>query len=132
MFTQLELIKFEGEVLTGDGGIVRRIKVKGEGYTNPNDGSIVNGNDMICLFINNWHCASLINDLYSTWQHHRLNCALCLTVHLEGRCGDRLFDCRDVNFIVGQAEDKSIPLGVDRAMDKMQKGECCLLYLKPK
>lgn len=65
MFTQLELIKFEGEVLTGDGGIVRRIKVKGEGYTNPNDGSIVNGNDMICLFINNWHCARLINNLYS-------------------------------------------------------------------
>ncbi|XP_031613381.1 peptidyl-prolyl cis-trans isomerase FKBP5 [Oreochromis aureus] len=92
---EMELIKFEGESLTGDGGIVRRIKVKGEGYTNPNDGSVVN-------------------------------------VHLEGRCGDRLFDCRDVSFIVGQAEDKSIPLGVDRAMDKMQKGECCLLYLKPK
>ncbi|CAN9511806.1 unnamed protein product [Ophioblennius macclurei] len=92
---EMELLKFEGEILTEDGGIVRRIKVKGEGYTNPNDGASVD-------------------------------------VHLEGSCGGRLFDCRDISFIVGEAEDKGIPLGVDRAMDKMQKGECCLLYLKPK
>ncbi|XP_054877989.1 peptidyl-prolyl cis-trans isomerase FKBP5 [Poeciliopsis prolifica] len=92
---EMELLNFEGEILTTDGGITRRIKVKGEGYSNPNDGASVD-------------------------------------VHLEGRCGDRLFDCRDVTFIVGQGEDKGIPLGVDRAMDKMQRGECCLLYLKPK
>ncbi|XP_014897893.1 peptidyl-prolyl cis-trans isomerase FKBP5 [Poecilia latipinna] len=92
---EMELLNFEGEILTADGGIMRRIKVKGEGYSNPNDGATVD-------------------------------------VHLEGRCGDRLFDCRDVSFIVGQGEDKGIPLGVDRAMDKMQRGECCLLYLKPK
>ncbi|KAK5617657.1 hypothetical protein CRENBAI_002173 [Crenichthys baileyi] len=92
---EMELLNFEGEILTADGGIVRRIKVKGEGYSNPNDGASVD-------------------------------------VHLEGRCGDRLFDCRDVSFIVGQGEDKGIPLGVDRAMDKMQSGECCLLYLNPK
>uniref|UniRef100_A0A3Q3XHZ4 peptidylprolyl isomerase n=1 Tax=Mola mola TaxID=94237 RepID=A0A3Q3XHZ4_MOLML len=92
---EMELLKFEGEMLTDDGGILRRIKVKGDGYTNPNDGAKVD-------------------------------------VHLEGRCGSRLFDCRDVSFIVGEAEDKGIPLGVDRAMDKMQKGECCVLHLKPK
>uniref|UniRef100_A0A3Q2QQE3 peptidylprolyl isomerase n=1 Tax=Fundulus heteroclitus TaxID=8078 RepID=A0A3Q2QQE3_FUNHE len=92
---EMELLNFEGEILTTDGGIVRRIKVKGEGYSNPNDGASVD-------------------------------------VHLEGRCGDRLFDCRDVSFVVGEGEDKGIPLGVDRAMDKMQRGECCLLYLKPK
>ncbi|XP_041836329.1 peptidyl-prolyl cis-trans isomerase FKBP5 [Melanotaenia boesemani] len=92
---EMELLNFEGEVLTNDGGIVRRTKVKGEGYSNPNDGATVD-------------------------------------VHLEGRCDDRLFDCRDVSFTVGQGEDKGIPLGVDRAMDKMQRGECCLLYLKPK
>ncbi|XP_029286972.1 peptidyl-prolyl cis-trans isomerase FKBP5 isoform X2 [Cottoperca gobio] len=92
---EMELLKFEGEILTDDSGITRRIKVKGEGYTNPNDGSSVE-------------------------------------VHLEGKCGGRLFDCRDVSFIVGEAEDKGVPLGVDRAMDKMQKGECCVLYLKPK
>ncbi|KAM4740553.1 peptidyl-prolyl cis-trans isomerase FKBP5 [Anableps anableps] len=92
---EMELLNFEGERLTSDGGITRRIKVKGEGYSNPNDGASVD-------------------------------------VHLEGRCEDRVFDCRDVTFIVGQGEDKGIPLGVDRAVDKMQRGECCLLYLKPK
>ncbi|XP_059185299.1 peptidyl-prolyl cis-trans isomerase FKBP5 [Centropristis striata] len=92
---EMELLKFEGEALTDDSGVIRRIKVKGDGYTNPNDGSTVE-------------------------------------VHLEGRCGGRLFDRRDVTFVVGEAEDKGVPLGVDRAMDKMQKGECCVLYLKPK
>ncbi|XP_024915658.1 peptidyl-prolyl cis-trans isomerase FKBP5 isoform X2 [Cynoglossus semilaevis] len=92
---EMELLKFRGETLTEDGGIMRRIKVKGEGFVCPNDGATVN-------------------------------------VHLEGSCGGRLFDCRDVNFIVGEAEDKGVPLGVDRAMDKMQKGERCILYLTPK
>ncbi|XP_010787245.1 peptidyl-prolyl cis-trans isomerase FKBP5 [Notothenia coriiceps] len=92
---EMELLKFEGEALTGDSGIIRRIKVKGDGYMNPNDGASVE-------------------------------------VHLEGKCDGRRFDCRDVSFIVGEAEDKGVPLGVDRAMDKMQKGECCLLYLKQK
>lgn len=92
---EMELLGFEGEILTDDSGIIRRIKVKGDGYTNPNDGASVD-------------------------------------VHLKGSCGGRLFDCRDVSFIVGEAEDKGVPLGVDRAMDKMQRGECCILYLKPK
>ncbi|KAG7244643.1 hypothetical protein INR49_029662 [Caranx melampygus] len=92
---EMELLDFEGERLVDDDGIKRRIKVKGEGYTNPNDGATVE-------------------------------------VHLEGSCGDRIFDCRDVRFVVGEAEDQAVPLGVDRAMDKMQKGECCVLYLKPK
>lgn len=39
----MELLKFEGETLMDDGGIVRRIKVKGDGYLNPNDGAWVNG-----------------------------------------------------------------------------------------
>ncbi|XP_070758431.1 peptidyl-prolyl cis-trans isomerase FKBP5 [Enoplosus armatus] len=92
---EMELLKFEGEMLTDDGGILRRIKVKGDGYNNPNNGARVD-------------------------------------VHLEGTCGGRLFDCRDVSFIVGEAEDKGVPHGVDQAIDKMQKGECCVLYLKPK
>ena len=41
--TQVELLDFSGEELTEDGGIVRRIKVKGEGYNNPNDGASVHG-----------------------------------------------------------------------------------------
>lgn len=39
----MELLKFEGETLTDDGGIVRRIKVKGSGFLNPNDGAWVSG-----------------------------------------------------------------------------------------
>ncbi|XP_054641438.1 peptidyl-prolyl cis-trans isomerase FKBP5 [Dunckerocampus dactyliophorus] len=92
---EIELLKFEGETLTDDNGIVRRIKVKGDGYLNPNDGAIVD-------------------------------------VHLEGSCDGRLFDRRDISFVVSESEDKGVPLGVDRAMDKMQKGECCILYLSPK
>lgn len=92
---EMELLNFEGELLADDGGIMRRIKVKGDGFISPNDGATVH-------------------------------------VHLEGRCDGQLFDCRDVSFSVGEAEDKNIPLGVDRAMDKMQKGECCILHLKPK
>ncbi|XP_061641740.1 peptidyl-prolyl cis-trans isomerase FKBP5 [Phyllopteryx taeniolatus] len=89
---EIELLKFEGEKLTDDGGIIRRIKVKGDGYLNPNDGAVVE-------------------------------------VHLEGSCDGRLFDVRDVSFVVSESEDEGVPLGVDRAMDKMQKGECCILHL---
>lgn len=92
---EIELLSFKGEELTDDGGIVRRIKVKGEGYYNPNEGATVH-------------------------------------VHLKGWCGGCLFDSRDVTFVVGESEDVGVPLGVDRAMEKMQKGECCLLYLIPK
>uniref|UniRef100_A0A8C4XBR6 peptidylprolyl isomerase n=1 Tax=Erpetoichthys calabaricus TaxID=27687 RepID=A0A8C4XBR6_ERPCA len=81
--------------LTEDGGIVRRIKQKGEGYASPNEGAVVD-------------------------------------VHLEGSCAGHVFDSRDLRFIVGEAEDHDIPLGVDRAMKRMEKGECCLLYLSPR
>lgn len=40
---QVELLCFKGEVLTEDGGVMRRIKVKGEGFNNPNEGSTVDG-----------------------------------------------------------------------------------------
>ncbi|XP_036389599.1 peptidyl-prolyl cis-trans isomerase FKBP5 [Megalops cyprinoides] len=92
---EVELLNFKGEELTEDGGILRRIKTKGEGFSNPNEGATV-------------------------------------YVHLQGSCAGRVFDSRDVRFVVGESEDVGIPLGVDRAMEKMQKGECCLLYLKPK
>lgn len=57
MFTtkQMELLKFEGEILTDDSGIMRRIKVKGDGYTNPNDGSSVEGEAIIFLMDNYWY-----------------------------------------------------------------------------
>ncbi|XP_030632086.1 peptidyl-prolyl cis-trans isomerase FKBP5 [Chanos chanos] len=92
---EVELLSFKGEKLTEDGGILRRIKVKGEGYSNPNEGATVH-------------------------------------VHLEGSCDGRVFQSQDITFTVGESEDMGVPLGVDRAMEKMQRGECCLLYLKPK
>lgn len=40
-FLQIELLDFKGEDLFEDGGIIRRIKKKGEGYSNPNEGAAV-------------------------------------------------------------------------------------------
>lgn len=40
---QVELLSFRGEELTEDRGILRRIRVKGAGYSNPNDGATVHG-----------------------------------------------------------------------------------------
>ncbi|KAB0355042.1 hypothetical protein FD755_022501 [Muntiacus reevesi] len=53
-------------------------------------------------------------------------------IHLEGRCGGRMFDCRDVGFIVGEGEDHDIPIGIDKALEKMQREEQCILYLGPR
>lgn len=43
-----------------------------------------------------------------------------------------MFDCRDVIFIVGEGEDHDIPIGIDRALEKMQREEQCILYLGPR
>ncbi|XP_047650377.1 peptidyl-prolyl cis-trans isomerase FKBP5 isoform X6 [Phacochoerus africanus] len=95
LFFEIELLDFKGEDLFEDGGIIRRIKRKGEGYSNPNEGATVE-------------------------------------IHLEGRCGGRVFDCRDVGFIVGEGEDHDIPIGIDKALEKMQREEQCILYLGPR
>lgn len=49
---QVELLSFRGEELTEDGGILRRIKVKGHGYNNPNDGATVHGIYFLFIFRN--------------------------------------------------------------------------------
>ncbi|XP_029429288.1 peptidyl-prolyl cis-trans isomerase FKBP5 isoform X1 [Rhinatrema bivittatum] len=92
---EIELLDFKGEDLFEDGGIIRRIKRKGEGYSNPNEGATVE-------------------------------------IHLEGSCGGRIFDCRDVTFVIGEGEDHDIPIGIDRALEKMQRGELCILHLGPR
>ncbi|KAL0622605.1 Peptidyl-prolyl cis-trans isomerase FKBP5 [Plecturocebus cupreus] len=53
-------------------------------------------------------------------------------LHLEGRCGGRVFDCRDVAFTVGEGEDHDIPIGIDKALEKMQREEQCILHLGPR
>ncbi|XP_023394270.1 peptidyl-prolyl cis-trans isomerase FKBP5 [Pteropus vampyrus] len=95
LFFEIELLDFKGEDLFEDGGIIRRIKRKGEGYSNPNEGATVE-------------------------------------IHLEGHCGGKMFDCRDVIFIVGEGEDHDIPIGIDKALEKMQREEQCILYLGPR
>ncbi|XP_077017695.1 peptidyl-prolyl cis-trans isomerase FKBP5 [Tamandua tetradactyla] len=95
LFFEVELLDFKGEDLFEDGGIIRRIKQKGEGYSNPNEGAKVE-------------------------------------IHLEAYCGGRMFDCRDVVFIVGEGEDHDIPLGIDRALERMQREEQCILHLRPR
>lgn len=47
---QIELLDIEGEKLTNDGGIVRRIKIKGEGFFNPNEGAKVHGKEKSCFY----------------------------------------------------------------------------------
>ncbi|XP_038605336.1 peptidyl-prolyl cis-trans isomerase FKBP5 [Tachyglossus aculeatus] len=95
LFFEIELLDFKGEDLFEDGGIIRRIKQKGEGYSNPNEGATVE-------------------------------------IHLEGYCSGRTFDCRDVAFVVGEGEDHDIPLGIDKALEKMQREERCILHLAPR
>lgn len=95
LFFEIELLDFKGEDLFEDSGVIRRIKRKGEGYSNPNEGATVK-------------------------------------VHLEGCCGGRTFDCRDVVFVVGEGEDHDIPIGIDKALVKMQREEQCILYLGPR
>lgn len=49
---QVELFEFHGEDITDeeDGGIIRRIITKGEGYTKPNEGASVEGKTLL-LFL---------------------------------------------------------------------------------
>ncbi|XP_069484223.1 peptidyl-prolyl cis-trans isomerase FKBP4 [Ambystoma mexicanum] len=55
---EVELFEFKGEDLTDeeDGGIIRRIRVKGEGYSKPNDGAIVD------IFLQGYHKDSLFDE----------------------------------------------------------------------
>ncbi|XP_078402929.1 peptidyl-prolyl cis-trans isomerase FKBP5-like isoform X1 [Cetorhinus maximus] len=93
---EVELIDFKGEDLTDceDGGIIRRIRKKGHGYSMPNEGATVE-------------------------------------VSIEGRSGAVLFDQREAKFVIGEGEDQDIPIGVDKALEKMQRGEHCILHLMP-
>lgn len=35
-------------------------------------------------------------------------------------------------FVVGEGEDHDIPIGIDKALVKMQREEQCILYLGPR
>ncbi|XP_042529210.1 peptidyl-prolyl cis-trans isomerase FKBP4 [Dipodomys spectabilis] len=93
---EVELFDFKGEDLSEDedGGIIRRIRVRGEGYARPNEGAIVE-------------------------------------VALEGFYEHRLFDQRELRFEIGEGESLDLPCGLERAIQRMEKGEHCVVYLKP-
>lgn len=93
---EVELFEFKGEDLTEeeDGGIIRRIRTRGEGYARPNDGAMVE-------------------------------------VALEGYHKDRLFDQRELCFEVGEGESLDLPCGLEEAIQRMEKGEHSIVYLKP-
>ncbi|XP_005610895.2 peptidyl-prolyl cis-trans isomerase FKBP4 [Equus przewalskii] len=93
---EVELFEFRGEDLTEeeDGGIIRRIRARGEGYARPNDGALVE-------------------------------------VALEGYYKDQLFDRREVHFEVGEGENLDLPCGLEKAIQRMEKGEHSIVYLKP-
>lgn len=94
---QVELFEFRGEDLTEeeDGGIIRRIRTRGEGYARPNEGAIVE-------------------------------------VTLEGYYKDQMFDQRELRFEVGEGESLDLPCGLEKAIQRMEKGERSIVYLKPR
>ncbi|XP_001366229.1 peptidyl-prolyl cis-trans isomerase FKBP4 [Monodelphis domestica] len=93
---EVELFDFKGEDLTEDedGGIIRRIRSRGEGHSKPNDGAIVE-------------------------------------VALEGHHKGRIFDQRELSFEIGDGENYDVPPGLEKAIQRMEKGEKSIVYLKP-
>ncbi|XP_071809281.1 peptidyl-prolyl cis-trans isomerase FKBP5-like [Asterias amurensis] len=55
-----------------------------------------------------------------------------LEVHLIGKHGDRVFDDRDVSFILGEGCDHNIPEGLERGLQEMKSGELAEFKLQPK
>ncbi|KAF7253709.1 Peptidyl-prolyl cis-trans isomerase FKBP5, partial [Varanus komodoensis] len=165
LFFEIELLDFKGEDLFENGGIIRRIKQKGEGYSNPNEGAAVQIyqnpdkrtqgglhnpshplNLILTTTLSEIRKANIISSLHNphfdshreTLQStqvaepffsfaffHKKYCA----IHLKGFCDGRMFDCRDVAFTVGEGEDHDIPIGIDKALEKMQRGEHCILHI---
>ncbi|KAG8509058.1 Peptidyl-prolyl cis-trans isomerase FKBP4 [Galemys pyrenaicus] len=93
---EVELFEFKGEDLTDeeDGGIIRRIQVKGEGYARPNEGAMVE-------------------------------------VTLKGHYKEQIFDQRELRFEIGEGESLDLPSGLEKVIQRMEKGEQSLVYLKP-
>ncbi|KAL7976416.1 hypothetical protein Chor_015480 [Crotalus horridus] len=60
----------------------------------------------------------------------RLTCTLD-QFEIEGRHGDRVFDQRALQFEVGEAENYDLPPGLDKTLQKMEKLEEAVVYLKP-
>lgn len=51
-------------------------------------------------------------------------------MHLSGKFENRVFDERDVSFTVGEGSEANVVDGVERAVEKMKKGETARLVIK--
>ncbi|KAL1262405.1 hypothetical protein QQF64_007670 [Cirrhinus molitorella] len=114
---QVELFEFRGEDITDeeDGGIIRRIITKGEGYTKPNEGAY----EGVFLKLPVLYCYKSINgEQFILW--------------LEGSHEERVFDERELKFEVGDGESLGLPLGVEKALQAMEQGEEALFTIKSK
>jgi len=61
-----------------------------------------------------------------------INIQSILAVHIVGRHEDRVFEDRDVSFVVGEASEAGIVDGVEQAIKKFRKGERSLLKVQAK
>ncbi|KAM7243780.1 hypothetical protein CapIbe_004388 [Capra ibex] len=52
-------------------------------------------------------------------------------VALEGYFKDQMFDQRELRFEVGEGESMDLPCGLEKAIQRMEKGEHSIVYLKP-
>ncbi|XP_055973826.1 peptidyl-prolyl cis-trans isomerase FKBP4 [Sorex fumeus] len=63
--------------------------------------------------------------------HARPNEGAIVEVALEGSCKDRIFDRRELRFEIGEGESLDLPCGLEKALQRMEKGEQSVVYLKP-
>lgn len=52
-------------------------------------------------------------------------------MHLIGKFENKVFDERDVSFTVGEGSEANIIEGVEKAVEKMKKGETARILIKP-
>ncbi|XP_019745914.1 peptidyl-prolyl cis-trans isomerase FKBP4, partial [Hippocampus comes] len=53
-------------------------------------------------------------------------------VTVEGSCEGRVFDERELKFVIGEGECLGLPAGAEKAIMAMEKGEEALFHIKPK
>lgn len=81
-----------------------------------------------------WRCGEAGGSFLSALPSHtRGTPSLSLMlVALEGYYTDRLFDQRELCFEVGEGESLDLPCGLEEAIQRMEKGEHSIVYLKPR
>lgn len=63
--------------------------------------------------------------------HARPNEGAIVEITLEGYHQDRIFDQRELRFEIGEGESLDLPCGLEKALQRMEKGEQSMVYLKP-